>query len=538
MVDGSKEEKKSRFLIHSSIDNYHPWRGYKSTDLLNGNDYQLFSLQLPKNLSISLADLNMRGVLFSNINRGILPILSLEKNKKEIFFLLPNFSFKPLTNFLDEIPSEKSFELLKNLTRTLILSWDMGLYFHNLTPESIIFVDESPRILPTAYLLPKMIMDLISNSGDENRNKEHPLFKDLNDMGKLFGIFSNHLKPEDSNRCGKISETLQILSPDTPPDIFFKTIESVKSFLGIKEDIKILPVSGGSLITPSAKIKDKLKEKVIGCSSNKKQLIILKGNNGDGKSCMLEIARRLFLSEAVFKGKILSHNQIFSDKSDVETLQKEKIDCVFIDDHVQDTLLSGQIVFKILEFIKKGMTVICTSGDNTPDIFVQSTKKECERRGFPVSEIILPSLGKRDKITLFSKRLASNNKAGLNNQIEISQTKLSLSELLEPLDRSVLNFIAVFRFEIPLMILQKVYLTTRDEFYKSLQHLVNLGMINISVGKSNLSKGDFCLLFSLSSRSLLNNVLDSIPADRKSQLHSNIASILKEYPNILSAVDG
>ncbi len=552
MADGSKEEKKSRFLIHSSIDNYHPWRGYKSTDLLNGNDYLLFSLQLPKNLSISLADLNMRGRLFSNINRGILPILSLEKNKKEIFFLLPNFSFKPLTDYLNESTSDKSLELLKNLVRTLILSWNMGLYFHNLTPESIIFVDESPRILPTAYLLPAMIMDLISNTGDENINKEHPLFKDLNDMGKLFVIFSNYLKPGDSNKCGKISETLQILSADTTPEIFFKTIESVKSFLGIKEGIKILPVSGGSLVTPSTKIKDKLKETVLGFSSNNQQLMILKGDNGDGKSCMLEIARRLFLSEADFKGNILSHSQIFSDKRDVEALQREKIDCVFIDDHVHDPLLSGQIVCKILEFIKKGMPVVCISGENTPDIFIQSTKKECERKGFPIREIILPSPGKTDKIALFSKRLAANNKTELNNQIDMNQAKLSLlpylhmgakqepggnlslSELLEPLDRSVLNFIAVFRFEIPLMILQKVYLTTRDEFYKSLQHLINLGMINISVGKSSLSKGDFCLLFTLSSRSLLNNVLDSIPADRKNQLHSNIAFILKEYSNIPS----
>ena len=113
MINKSQEENKSRFLIHNGIGSYPPWNGYKSTDLLNGNDYLLFSLQLPNSISISLADLEMRSVLFASINREILQILSIEKDERKIIFLLPDSKYQPLTDHLVKASNEKSFELLK-----------------------------------------------------------------------------------------------------------------------------------------------------------------------------------------------------------------------------------------------------------------------------------------------------------------------------------------------------------------------------------------------------------------------------------------
>ncbi len=554
MADELKEQKKSRFLIHKSIGEFHPWKGYKATDLLNGNDYLLFSLKLPENISISLADLNMRSVIFSNINRLVLPILSLEKDKKEIIFLLPDHEFKRLDEYLSESSNVKALELLRTITDAIILSWDTGFYFNNIQPESIVLTGETPIILPPAYLLPKMLTNL---PGDNKyKSGEDPLLKDLGDLGQLFDFFSNHLDSEDSDFCAEISKKLQLVSQNPTPAGIFNIIRSIKSYLEIKEELKILPLCGSFLNPPPGGILNELKEAALSCSSNKKQLVILKGDNGIGKSCLMEITRRLFLSEADIKGRVLSHEETFSDKSDIAELQNDNIESVFIDNHPHEPILYGHIVSKILDIIEKGITVICVSSENQ-GIMTRATKEEFERRGLLVNEIKLPSPGKTEKAAFFSERVVSENRVKFEDHTDSGKSpvaaellllsslrgnrkdeKADISTILEslsPLDRSVLNFISVFRFEIPLIILQKVYSTTQDEFYNSLQRLVNLGMVRISAAKSSLSNGDFCQLFSLRSRTLLYRVLDSIPSDRKKQLHSNIASILKEKKNVPSA---
>ncbi len=537
----------SRFQIDSKLKECRPWTGYRATDLLNGNNYHLFSLSLPENLSISLEDLKMRNRLFSRTSSVNPPVLSLENEAGKIIFLLPSVNLKGLNDTLKSAGAEVRAKLLREITGTVIPAWKSGLYFSNLTLESIGIIEGSPVILPTAYLLPRKVIELITF---DSETAPHPLLSDLAGLSGIFGQFAEFFDGVDKSECADIADELETLSGAFQPEGFFRTMSALGSFAGIESRLKILPAGPEWMVDPFEGFEDKIRTEASRIKSGGGRLIILEGKNGAGKSSLLKIAEKILVKEEKVAGKYLQQDEIFSAEAQPGPDSFNKPDCFFIDDHLQEPILCCYIAHRASQLIKKGKSVICAVGEDTPVFFTESMEAECAREQIPISKIEIPFPDESKKRALFSKRVESGESAEIMNSINLNQKPVwidycltsalkgcahegafergMIMRCLTERERSVLNFIAVFRFEIPLAILTKVYSIFEDEFYEILQKLINLGLVTESFGRSSLSGCQHCLLFGLSSRTLINEILKSDNGDRQKQLHSNIAVILKE----------
>ncbi|MCK4236259.1 MAG: hypothetical protein KAX38_04010, partial [Candidatus Krumholzibacteria bacterium] len=203
----------SRYVIKKALGNYPPWQGFAVTDSLSDRDYLFFSLLPPSGVSFSLDDLKMRDYLFSRQGGIVYATLSLQKNNGGITFLLPSVELIPLTKALPSMQPRKSLEVMRVLVSQVVKRLGSGLFFHNLTPESLVIVNGSLKILPTAYLLPGEILQRLTETGSEQGETVEPIFRDLNKLGTILTIFSRFIAPETSGTCQGLSRRLLALGP-------------------------------------------------------------------------------------------------------------------------------------------------------------------------------------------------------------------------------------------------------------------------------------------------------------------------------------
>ncbi|MFO7915268.1 MAG: sigma 54-interacting transcriptional regulator [Candidatus Krumholzibacteriales bacterium] len=551
-----EKKRKSRFMINTDIGEYPPWQGYDATDLLNANNYLLFSFLPPRNISLSLEDLHMRSNLFGELDSATLPILSLEKNGREIIFLLRRYNLTGLKDHLAKAGNGERLEILRKIAATVFAGWNRGLYFNNITLESLSIVDGHPVILPTAYLIPPGIAAGLTERDATGNDSCPRLFADMRSLGEIFSFFQTFLSGEESRSCADIAGKLR--DPDcrgTSAELF-KTLDMIKNFLGMEEELGAVTTREELLLPPPDRIREKIVESLEGMEDG--GVIFIRGENGEGKSSLLKIILDEILPGYGFSGRMLSQDQLFSAEPEIELSRDEHSECILFDDHLQNPFLCCHISYKILRYARNGSPVICAVGSSTPEYFIEPLIRDCRRYSMPVETIELPQPDEGEKLQLLAGKLPPekfseyNEKPGTSGRMiwinyAVNLFLLSGEKEAERLDgpallnrigsmeKSILTFMAVFKFNIPLVILKKVYSTTEDSFFRALQNLINLGLVSEKAGESKLSRGTLCQLFSLSSRTLAEEIRGSIPAERRIQLNSNIVMLLENIPGIPSA---
>ncbi|MBD3180516.1 MAG: tetratricopeptide repeat protein [Candidatus Latescibacteria bacterium] len=547
------KKRKSRFLINDIIGKYPPWRGYDATDLLNADNYLLFSFLLPQDRSISLQDLHMRSYLFAQLGETTLPVLALEKNGKEIIFLLRKYRLAGLKDFLSGKQNGQLKNILAKITGTVISGWNRGLYFNNIAPEAVVVIDERPVILPTAYLIPGTILSEIEEDSGKVNDSCPRMIRDIRSLGNLFSLFQTFFTGEDSRLCADITGRLSDTGCELNPGELFETLDMMRSFLDLEEITATATTRENFLVRPSGGIAGRISSKLKSFEDG--GLLLLKGEEGNGRSSLLRIVRERILPELGLTGSSPGQDEVFSMDQNGDSSGKQESDCILIDDHIQDPFLCCHFSNLIFDYARKGRAVVCVVSDSTPEYFTGPLEEDFRRHSIPVETLEIPSLDQSSRKKLFQNRLPTDRISEPLKQVDISEKMVWINYnlnlvLLDPdrnepatghrevledigsMEKSILTFMAVFKFDIPLNILKKVYSTYESRFYRALQHLMNLGLVIERAGVSKLSGGDLCQLFSLSSVTLAKEIRGSVSPERRKQLNSNIVFILENISGI------
>ncbi len=221
----------SRYTVKNPLGDMPLWNGFEVTDSLSGKDYLLFELQVAKNSRLALDDLKMRGHLFAESSRSIPSILSLQENTDSIFFLLSYSKVTPPAKQLAKIGRERSLRILRELTAEILNTLSSGLFFNNLTVESLIFIDDSPVILPVAFLVPGEVIGDSSFPADAGRLD--PLLSDIRSLGMILRFFQRFLPEASTGTCGDLSDRICSISTETGPEDYYALMEDLSDFIGM-----------------------------------------------------------------------------------------------------------------------------------------------------------------------------------------------------------------------------------------------------------------------------------------------------------------
>ncbi|MBU8922748.1 MAG: sigma 54-interacting transcriptional regulator [Bacteroidales bacterium] len=567
MVDKNQTKGfNPRYIRNVSLGDFYPWSGYEVTDSLSDRNYLLFSLHPASKSTLCENDLRMRDHLFSDKTGMAHPALSLQESGNGITFLLPHFKPAFIPEALTTLGSSRTVEVLRELSGTILDVMASGLFFNNLTPGSLVLVNGSPMILPVAYLLP---CEMIRHEYRVGLDRDIcPLFRDLHGLGNIFSLFCEHIDPESSRDCREIAAGLEGLGRSTSPDEYYKLMERMNDFLGkYAKRIPYLTFQNRPAEISPGTIR-KLRQKALKIRDGEKHLIIIRGVSGTGKTSFLREASFRLRTDWGLEGyDILSDQAVFTDYDSQQ--DSVKTDFVLIDDHSRDDLLNGCVVDRLSREMERcSLAVIVTDGDSQ-EKFIEALSSEGKISRFKVDEIELPvpdmkvsrktvaallppaeretflkslSEVKTPSETMIRARIQSLPGRQLEQVDETTaspaadtkktdktiQSFHSIFNSMSVEEKSVLDFIATFRFDVPLQILQSIYSTEEKDFYKILQNLVSMGFVVARAENSLISGNKLCLVFGINSRSLAARIRSSIPAARRKDLHRSIARILKE----------
>ena len=541
MIDDRLEQgNASRYMRKKVLGEYPPWRGYSVTDSLSEKNFLRFSLLPGEPVALSLADLRMREALFADDT--ILPTLSLQKNNGEISFLLPHLDLVPLTKALPSMKPQKSAETTKRLFTTILTRFREGLFFGNLSPESVVLVGRELKIIPTAYLLPTEILAHFRGERGGMTTAQDAILEEIGNFGVLLDTCARYLPQERSQRMKELSARFIEAKKGCDGAALYGLIGELVSLLKIK-GLKpfIPPGTETTYITPSKAMKA-LDAAVSGGGENERLILIVNGRRGEGKSRFLQEAMaRLTGVLGIGRGVLLSDRNLFND-AELESFT-DSCDFIVIDDHTQEPLVSCHIIDRLCRDIKDCRLAMMAVNEESPPFFLEALKEECKRKSVRIADINLPVLGVTEKRRAVSsilpkrsgRKAAGGGKTLASMDFEaramMSHDASPGTEYLDILgdeDRSILNFITLFGFEVPLSLLQNVYSAGGGDLYSTIQMLRSMGLIKARAEVSSLAGDELCLLYKVASRSLASKILEDIPKKRKHQIHRNIAFILKE----------
>jgi transcriptional regulator with GAF, ATPase, and Fis domain/tetratricopeptide (TPR) repeat protein len=534
----------SRYAIKKALGAYLPWQGFGVTDSLSGKDYLLFSLMVPPGTSISIDDLLMRDYLFSDAAIDNIRALSIQESGSGVFFLLPWQELVPVTKMLPSLNPGECLDLTRSLTSTFLDCISTGRFFHNLAIESVVMQGSSAGILPTAYLVPEAVLDRLDPStgpgGDEN------LYDDLNAFGQLLALLCRYLPAEVSAACAETAGQLRAIGPGAG-DALFPLISKLGEISGKESGAPTVMAGRKPTMKHHSAAMSLVRQAAFSSRDNGRQMVIVSGRAGEGKTSMLEETARKLTGEWGFDGGGVTGDQsIFRDFPESE----EKAGAVFVihDDHRQDQILSGLIVDRLSHDLEKSRLAVIGMSDNAPAWFSDAIRSEGTERGFRITDIEIPDLDFAHKSESVLKLLPSDRRTAARKMLAkgdsfaVMELKVRLAaenagadiltgnviDSLSEEEKSVLSFIAVFRFDVPLSILKEIFSTEEGRFYRILHRLVTLGVIRKKARSSCFAGGDLCTLFSISGKSVTSMIEESIDPQRRVQLHRNIAQILKE----------
>ncbi len=532
----------SRYAIKKALGAYPPWQGFGVTDSLSGKDYLLFSLMIPSDTSISTDDLLMRDYLFSDIAGESIRTLSIQESGGGVFFLLPWQELVPVTKMLPSLKPEKSLELIRPLTSSFLDCISTGRFFHSLSIESVVMLGSSAGILPTAYLIPEAVLDRLDSATCPGSGEN--LYADLNAFGELLAHFCRYLPPPHSTSCIETAERLRAIGCETGNDLF-PLMDMLGELAGPGSEVPVVMAGRKPPLKNHSAAMTLVRQTAFRSREDGKQMIIVSGRAGEGKTSLLEETARKLTGDWGFSGDGIADDQsVFRDFRDRE--EASEAEFAIHDDHHQDPVLSGLIVDRVSHDLESTRLTVIGLSDDAPAWFSDAIRSEGRERGFSITDIEMPdsdfarksgsvlkllpkehrsavkkTLGRTDSLAVMElkTRLASENGA--------ASTESVIDSLSEE-ERSVLSFIAVFRFDVPLSILKGIFSTEEGRFYRILHRLVTLGVIRKKARRSCFANGDLCTLFSICGKSIALMIEESIDADRRVQLHRNIAQILKE----------
>ncbi|OQX84865.1 MAG: hypothetical protein B6D63_03640 [Candidatus Latescibacteria bacterium 4484_7] len=295
-------------------------------------------------------------------------------------------------------------------------------------------------------------------------------------------------------------------------------------------------------ITIDLKKIDRAAEKA---ASGGRTIVVINGRKGEGKSAVFSIIRdRLANNLNMTNGVNLSHQMILADRS--HSNHDIRLDYFFIDDELQTPCLNCHIVDRILDYIEISNLGFVTVNEDTEQTFIETLSREAEERNVQIRKINLPSLGKDEKhdfvarmesltgikIPLKSKELAEPLESIKLKVLGSIYAKGSNDK--DPLraftasERSLLNFLAVLKFEVPVAFLENIYSTEQDGIYNLLHELINKGILKERLDNSFLADGQYSLVYSIASNTVSERALASLPETRAVQLHDNITRLLKQ----------
>ncbi|MCX5754365.1 MAG: sigma 54-interacting transcriptional regulator, partial [Candidatus Krumholzibacteria bacterium] len=146
-------------------------------------------------------------------------------------------------------------------------------------------------------------------------------------------------------------------------------------------------------------------------------------------------------------------------------------------------------------------------------LLARNVREEVSKRAVEIREIELPAAGRRP------------------NDREPGARGPRFLDALSGEERSVLGFLAVFGFEVPLSFLLGIFAPEEHGIFAALQNLVARGLVKSRAEVSSLAGGDLAIVYSPASSSAAREVLRSLPPERKESIHRSIARLFAERRN-------
>ena len=382
----------SRYITKKVLGNYPPWRGYGVTDSLSEKSFFRFALNTEKGISLSLADLEMRKALFSG--EIFPPTLSLQKTNNSVSFLLPYTSLVPLTKALPSIETAKVRETMTELFTAILPLLERGCYFGNLAPEAIVLAGKDLKVLPTAYLLPFETLAHLRGEPISFGGLDAALRRDLESIGRLLDTFVLYMPDKDAKQGRSLSKRLHSFSCDMTRKNCLGLFDDLLTFVGLEHTEPFVPPG---MIPPfimpktAMGLMKKVAEKAGG---GKNQLVILKGDFGEGKSRFVREAEERLTADWGFE-----HGAILSDQNLFQDMGPDSFDdghgFVVIDDHSQEPLVSCHIIDRLCRSLTSCPLSVIVVNNKSPDYYVSSLTDECTRKSVPITHIPLAPLSRQ-----------------------------------------------------------------------------------------------------------------------------------------------
>jgi transcriptional regulator with GAF, ATPase, and Fis domain/tetratricopeptide (TPR) repeat protein len=477
--------------------------------------------------------------------------LSIQESGGGIFFLLPWQELLPVTKMLPSLKPEECLELTRHLAASFLECIYSGRFFHNLSIGSVVLQGSTASILPTAYLVPGAVLERLDPSA--GRSGDEDLYDDLNAFGELLSLFCRYLPEEFSASCSDTAGLLRASGPVTGDDLF-TVMDRLSRLVGLQTGLRVATAGRRTPLKNHSAAMTLIKQAALRARDDGRQMVIVSGRSGEGKTSLLEEAAKRLAGEWGFSGNGVADDQsVFKDFRE----RGEHSDTGFAvhDDHHQDQILSGLIVDRLSHDLEKSRMAIIGLSDEAPAWFSSAVRSEGREKGFQITDIDMPELDFARKSGSVLRLLPKDRRAGVKKLLDrgdsfaIMELKARLAaedavgeipagnviDSLGEEEKSVLSFIAIFRFDVPLSILKEIFSTEEGSFYRVLHRLVALGIIHRKGRKSCFNGGDLCTLFSISGKSIASMIEESIDSRRRVQIHRNIAQILKETQGAPSA---
>ncbi|HVO76837.1 MAG TPA: hypothetical protein VMT60_02530, partial [Candidatus Bathyarchaeia archaeon] len=535
----------SRYALRRMLGEYPPWHGYSVADSLSEREYLLFSLETRVNSPLSIYDLRMRDYLFSRSGAPAAPTLSLQHANGSLTFLLPHTDIVPLTKALSLMKPARAAGVMETILSYILARLGEGLCFHNLRLESLCMAADAPAILPVAYLLPGETLHHIA-AGTAGADIDEP-YADLRAVGRILAMFAKHLDRGAAETAGRLSEQLEAIGPETSLSEYDAALEALEALAGDARPKERLAFPTRQLATtpPPAAVRA-LKQIALRARDGEKQLAIVAGARGEGRTHFLEfIARRLTEEWGFRRGTVASDLALYQDPP--ETDAQEQNDFALLDDRGDEPLLSCHAIDYVCQAIERCNLVVIATDAGAAGL-TEQIRCEFSKREIAVRELSLSVLSRIEKRRVLSSAVRSSTDEEIAEALESSPNlalaRLNLiapgaapgsgeggSRFLEALsaeERSVLGILAVFGFEAPLSFLLGIFAPEENQIFSALERLVARGLVRSRAEISTLSDRELCAVYRPSSLSVARAVLEGIPVERRESIHRSIARLLGE----------